>query len=263
MKIALAQINVTVGDIDGNLKRCLKAAADAKGADVVVFPELAITGYPPEDLVSRPDFVDRARAAVTEFAAVSPCSAVIGYVDRCNRMPANAAAYVRNGAVEAVYHKRLLPNYGVFDEERYFKAGDKDVVILVNGVPCGITICEDIWFAETTARLSRAGVKAVLNLSASPYHAGKGNERETMLREHAQAPVCGLPTVILLADKTSLCLTAALLCSHQTGLWPPDFQLLTNTSACCQPVLKTLCPLKAALLKFLNRFLTPRKSTVR
>lgn len=186
MNIALAQMNVTVGDIGGNLKRCLEAVDSAEGADLVVFPELALTGYPPEDLLARPDFIDATIAAAGVFAAHATRPAFIGYVDRIGRVPTNAAAFVRDGRIEAVYHKRLLPNYGVFDEERYFKPGDRDVIVSIDGVRCAVTICEDIWFPETAERLVKAGAQVVINLSASPYHTGKGLEREVMLGERAR-----------------------------------------------------------------------------
>ncbi|MDO8847611.1 MAG: NAD+ synthase [Coriobacteriia bacterium] len=190
MRIALAQINATVGDIEGNLDRCLAAVAAAPGADLVLLPELALTGYPPEDLLARPDFVDRTLDALREFAAAAKVSALIGFVDRTDRGLGNAAALVRDGTVEAVYHKRLLPNYGVFDEERYFEPGTCDLLVTVAGERCAITICEDIWVPETTVRLAEAGADVVLNLSASPFHTGKGGEREAMLRARTtESPV--------------------------------------------------------------------------
>jgi len=182
MRIALAQINATVGDIDGNLERCLRAVEGAGSVDLVVLPELALSGYPPEDLLARPDFVDRTLEALEGFACAAATPAVIGFVDRTERGLCNAAALVRNGEVEAVYHKRLLPNYGVFDEERYFEPGAHDVIVTIAEERVAITICEDIWVPETTARLASAGADVVLNLSASPFHAGKAGEREAMLR---------------------------------------------------------------------------------
>ncbi|MRS11693.1 MAG: NAD+ synthase [Actinobacteria bacterium] len=187
MRIALAQINATVGDIDGNLDRCLKAVAEAEGVDLVLFPELALTGYPPEDLLARPDFVDRALGALDRFAAEARVPAVIGFVDRIEGGLGNAAALVRDGRIEIVYHKRLLPNYGVFDEERYFEPGCSEAVFDLAGERCAVTICEDIWVPETTAHLASEGVEVVLNLSASPFHAGKGSEREAMLRSRTAA----------------------------------------------------------------------------
>ena len=182
MRIALGQINATVGDIEGNLERCLKAVSTAGPADLVMLPELALTGYPPEDLLARPDFVERVLDALREFAEAVRTPALIGFVDRTERGLGNAAALVRDGQVEEIYHKRLLPNYGVFDEERYFEPGTRDCIVTVAGLRCAITICEDIWVPETTARLATAGAEVVLNLSASPFHAGKGGEREAMLR---------------------------------------------------------------------------------
>src|SRR5574340_204570 len=187
MRIALAQINATVGDIEGNLARCLRAVADAGTVDLVLLPELALTGYPPEDLLARPDFIDRVMDAARRFAEEAVAPAIIGYVDRTDAGLGNAAALVRGGRIEAVYHKRLLPNYGVFDEERYFEPGDRDVIFEMAGERCALTVCEDIWTPETTARLAGAGAQIVLNLSASPFHAGKSGEREAMLRDRTMA----------------------------------------------------------------------------
>lgn len=185
MQIALAQIDATVGDIGGNLERCLDAVAHAEGADVVLLPELALTGYPPEDLLARAGFVERVGEALAEFACRAARPSVIGFVERSERGLHNAAAYVAGGEVIAVYHKRALPNYGVFDEERYFVAGERDSLVTINGVACALTICEDIWRPDTVARLANAGAHVVLNISASPYHRGKGGEREAMLRSRA------------------------------------------------------------------------------
>lgn len=187
MRIALGQMNATVGDIEGNLARCVDAVNAAGHVDLVVLPELALTGYPPEDLLARPDFVDRALEGLEAFAGAVTTPALVGFVDRTDTGLGNAAAFVRDGRVEAVYHKRLLPNYGVFDEERYFEAGTTDVIVTIGGERCAITICEDIWVPETTARLASAGAGVVLNLSASPFHAGKGGHREAMLRARTTA----------------------------------------------------------------------------
>ncbi|MHB1136148.1 MAG: NAD+ synthase [Coriobacteriia bacterium] len=185
MRIALAQIDVTVGDIDGNLERCLDAVASADGADLVLLPELALTGYPPEDLLARAGFVERAEEAMKRFAERASRPAVIGFVERGHSCLHNSAAFVADGVTHAVYHKRLLPNYGVFDEERYFEPGDSDVIVTIAGLACALTICEDIWYPETVSRLAASGARVVLNLSASPYHRGKGGEREAMLRGDA------------------------------------------------------------------------------
>lgn len=185
MQIALAQIDATVGDIGGNLERCLDAVARAEGADVVLLPELALTGYPPEDLLARAGFVERVGEALGEFARRAARPSVIGFVERSDRGLHNAAAYVAAGEVAAVHRKRALPNYGVFDEERYFVAGECDTFVSINGISCALTICEDIWRPDTVARLADAGAQVVLNISASPFNRGKGGEREAMLRSRA------------------------------------------------------------------------------
>ncbi len=187
MRIALAQIDPTVGDIDGNLALCLQAAgqAAAEGADIVLLPELALLGYPPEDLLGKPHFVERSMEAVTTFARLTPCTALVGYAHRDADGTFNAAAFCRNGVVEHVYRKQMLPNYGVFDEERYFQAGLEDAVVEIAGVRCGVTVCEDAWFPEPAARVAQGGARVLLNISASPFHVGKGRSRESMLRDRA------------------------------------------------------------------------------
>ena len=188
MRIALAQVNTTVGDFDANVERALAAVGEAAaaGADLVVLPELALTGYPPEDLLHRPAFVERSRGAVWEFAREAPASAIVGFVDMTGGTLHNAAAVTADGRVTAMYRKRLLPNYGVFDEERYFEPGGADLVIGLGGIACAVTICEDIWSDETAARLAETGARLVVNLSASPFHTGKASEREAMLQSRAR-----------------------------------------------------------------------------
>lgn len=189
MRIALAQIDPTVGDIDGNLALCLEATEEAAraGADIVLLPELALLGYPPEDLLAKPHFVERSMDAAVEFARKAACTAVVGYAHRDGDGIHNAAALCRGGVVAHVYLKQLLPNYGVFDEERYFEAGLDDLVVEIAGFACGITVCEDAWFPEPIARASQQGARVVLNISASPFHIGKGRSRERMLRDRAAA----------------------------------------------------------------------------
>jgi len=189
MRIALAQIDPTVGDLDGNLALCLRAAKDAAaaGADVVLFPELVLLGYPPEDLLGKPHFVERSMEVATEFARLTPCPAVVGYAHRDADGIHNAAAFCRGAAIETVYLKQLLPNYGVFDEERYFEPGLEDAVVEIAGFVCGITVCEDAWFPEPIARGAQLGARVMLNISASPFHVGKGRSRERMLRDRAAA----------------------------------------------------------------------------
>src|SRR5215210_7905538 len=147
MRLALAQINTVVGDLDGNRDRILTRLEEARaaGADLVLFPELAVTGYPPEDLLLRPGFLRAARAALDAIAAeAKEITALVGFPD-LERDLFNACAVCADGEVKAVYHKRFLPNYGVFDEERYFQAGRGLVMLRFGEALVGLTICEDIW----------------------------------------------------------------------------------------------------------------------
>ena len=188
MRIGLAQIDSTVGDIAGNLARCLEAIENAasSGADLVLLPELALAGYPPEDLLARADFVEAVGLALGTLAQRAAAPAFVGYVAAEGGTLYNAAAFVRAGAVQAIYRKRMLPNYGVFDERRYFEPGDGDLILDIAGLRCAVTICEDIWYPETVTRLADSGAEVVLNLSASPFHLGKGAEREAMLAGRAR-----------------------------------------------------------------------------
>lgn len=187
MRFALAQVNPTVGDVDGNLVLALEAAREAAeaGADLVLLPELVITGYPPEDLLGKPHFVERAMAAVETFAAEAACPALIGTPWRDDGDLYNCAVHTRAGTIEGVYRKRLLPNYSVFDEKRYFTPGNANMLLDYGGVGVGVTICEDAWQPEPIARLASIGARVVTNLSASPFFAGKGIARERMLVRRA------------------------------------------------------------------------------
>jgi NAD+ synthase (glutamine-hydrolysing) len=188
VRVALAQINTVVGDIDGNAGRVAAALADAAeaGADVTLLPELALSGYPPEDLLLRPAFAAACREALEEVAGgVGRGLAVVGFPEwdgDCH----NSAAVLAEGRVQAVYRKRFLPNYGVFDEARYFRAGDRPLVLEALGARIGITVCEDIWYPSPVASdLAAARVDLICCISASPYHRGKGDRREEMLATRA------------------------------------------------------------------------------
>ncbi len=187
LRIALAQMNAVVGDIEGNAATVEELAARARdaGAQLVVFPELTLTGYPPEDLLLKRGFLRRAQAAL-DGLAVSGITAVVGWPEEAGGHVHNAAAVVTDGEVRAVYRKLLLPNYGVFDERRWFEPGSDPVVVDVGGTPVGITICEDIWAPEPTEATAAAGARVVVNLSASPYHHGKGMERERLIVQLAR-----------------------------------------------------------------------------
>jgi NAD+ synthase (glutamine-hydrolysing) len=193
LRIVLGQINPTVGALGPNAQRMAKVASEAaaRGARVVVFPELAVTGYPPEDLVLKPHFVEAARAEVQQLAQALPpgLTAIVGTPWPGHGRAFNAAVVLRDGRIHAVYHKMLLPNYGVFDEKRVFEPGRDPGVIEVDGWRIGLHICEDSWFPEAApcSALREAGVEAVINLSASPYHRGKLAQREAVLGRAARA----------------------------------------------------------------------------
>ena len=187
-RIALAQTNSTVGDLDGNTSRIIEyidRARDA-GADLVAFPELAIPGYPPEDLLFKPQFIQENNGKLREVASASrDIAVVVGFAD-ANSYVYNAAAVLYGGEVVGRYHKIYLPNYGVFDEERYFQAGTDCPVFTIAGTRVGVNICEDIWFAVGPAAVQRAaGAEVIVNISASPFHAGKRGTRERMLSVRA------------------------------------------------------------------------------
>lgn len=196
LRIALSQVNPLVGDLVGNeaLIRADYDRAAREHCDVVVFTELTVTGYPPEDLLLKNAFVRENRAVVDRLAThTGTCAAVVGFVDEENGYLYNAAAVCQNGVVLGVYRKTLLPNYAVFDEERYFEPGSPNTdgtpagVFVINGVTVGVSICEDIWFSHgPVAAQVTNGARIVLNLNGSPFHAGKHNEREVMLSTRAR-----------------------------------------------------------------------------
>ena len=188
MRIALAQVNPTVGDLAGNARLVIDGIDDARelGADIVCFPELVITGYPPEDLVLKPSFV-RDNLAQLDFIARSTrgISAVVGFVDEDGDIY-NSAAFLHDGEVKAVYHKVFLPNYGVFDEKRYFVPGHECPIVELNGVRIGLTVCEDCWFPSgPMAWQAHHGAQLLININGSPYHYGKRGPREAMVAERA------------------------------------------------------------------------------
>lgn len=192
--IALAQIDCRVGDLDGNAARMMIWAdkARARGADLVAFPELALTGYPPEDLLLRRSFVQAAATALHRMAAqIRGIDALIGLPWAVDGRLYNAVAWLHDGTLVAVYRKRLLPNYGVFDERRYFAPATDTVVRPVGGVAIGVTICEDLWEAEAAAAARAAGARFLINVNASPYHQGKDAQRLEVAR--SRVAETGLP----------------------------------------------------------------------
>jgi NAD+ synthase (glutamine-hydrolysing) len=193
MRLALAQINTTVGDLDGNRERILARLAEAKeaGADIVLFPELAVTGYPPEDLLLRPSFVEAAEESLGQIARETRGIVAFVGTPHLDRDLYNVCAVCAAGEVKALYRKRFLPNYGVFDEHRYFAPG-RDLFLVEHGdVLLGPTVCEDIWQPGPPATdLALAGAQLIVNISASPFHVGKEREREQMLQTRARDNVC-------------------------------------------------------------------------
>ena len=189
VRIALAQMNTTVGDLPGNRQKVQAFAerAAGAGADIVVFPELALSGYPPEDLLLKPHFLGKNAEAIENLAvSLPPLTAVVGYPREDGGRKYNSAAVLSGGSLRATYDKILLPNYGVFDERRYFCSGESPVLFECKSVLFGITICEDIWGdGGPSSAYGNQGVQVILNLSASPYQRGKMGFREELLRKRA------------------------------------------------------------------------------
>jgi NAD+ synthetase len=196
LRIALAQIDSTVGDLEGNARRIAEFAdrARAAGAQLMVTPELALCGYPPEDLLLRPDFYRACGRALADLAARLPDIAiVVGHPEASGGEYYNAASVLRGGRIEATYRKQRLPNYEVFDEQRYFTAGDEPCVVEINGVRCGINICADVWEPGAADAARQAGAVLLLVLNASPYHMNKQATRYEVLRSRIQTT--GLPVL--------------------------------------------------------------------
>ncbi|GAC1486297.1 MAG: NAD+ synthase [Ktedonobacteraceae bacterium] len=191
LRIALAQVNTTVGDLAGNTKQIVTSMRQAQeaGAHIVCFPELALPGYPPEDLLLKPGFVAANLRKLDEIIEASKhmagITAVVGFVDRDHDIY-NAAAVIHEGQLAGVYHKHYLPNYGVFDENRYFQAGRRAPIFLLHDIHVGINICEDIWYPTgPLTQQSHAGAEVIININGSPYYAGKGAVREEMISTRA------------------------------------------------------------------------------
>ncbi len=205
IRLAMAQINLTVGDLQGNTSKIIEYIDRSRAlkADIVAFPELAVTGYPPEDLVLKPQFIRDNMECVRRISAASDgIAAIFGFLDddpassrddRDDFTPEaarvyNAAGLAYGGRLAGVYHKVRLPNYGVFDEDRYFKPGDGCPIYLIAGAAVGITVCEDVWYPDgPIAEQSRAGARLIVNINGSPFHAGRRVERERMLSQRAAA----------------------------------------------------------------------------
>ena len=271
MRIALAQLAPAVGDIEGNvaLVRAAYAAATVRGADLVATTELAITGYPPDDLLLKPAFVDANERGLAELAsATGPVPLVVGFVERLTGVDpeawrpvaseaaghsplANAAAVLRSGQVEAVYRKHRLPNYGVFDEARYFHAGTRPLVVDVGGVAVGVTVCEDLWGDGGPVQASgAAGATVVVNLNASPYSRGKREIREGWASHHARRgglwlafvnQVCGQDEVVF--DGDSFLVSPAGEVVARAAQFAPDLLVVDLDAVSAHPLAPRLEPL--------------------
>jgi len=190
LQLVLAQINTLVGDIPGNTRKIIASAQAALAAgpvDAIIFPELTLTGYPPEDLLLRPSLKLRIEAALAELqAAQLPLALIVGYPRQCEGKLYNMAGAILNGSLVAEYAKQCLPNYQVFDEKRYFAEGSKPAVFELKGLPVALSICEDIWHQGPMAQAAAAGARLMLNLNASPFHQGKQLEREAAVAARAR-----------------------------------------------------------------------------
>jgi NAD+ synthase (glutamine-hydrolysing) len=208
LRLVMAQVNPLLGDIDGNARKITEAATRARDrlrADAVVFPELALIGYPPADFLFRTDFLDRAQSALTALASAVPgIGMIVGHPHATDAGLFNAASYLRDGRIVATYHKHILPNYAVFDEKRYFTPGHRPCVVDIGGVPVGITICEDAWTPGPMQLAKDAGARVLVNLNASPYHLGKHAERLHALGQRARETALPIVYVNLVGGQDEL-----------------------------------------------------------
>lgn len=191
LKVALVQTDNIIGNISANFKRIVKNVTEVKNSekpDLIVFPELTLTGYPPEDLLYRQEFISKANNALYELASIAPeVGIVVGFPEFDGKNLYNSAAVLSQGSVLAIYRKQKLPNYGVFDEQRYFVAGDKPCVFEFKGQFIGLSICEDVWHIDVVQATKNAGAEILLTINASPFHAGKARQREALIATHAKA----------------------------------------------------------------------------
>jgi len=206
-RLALAQINPTVGDLEGNRDKILAflKKAEQQGADLIAFPELSLVGYPPEDLLLKPNFIEDNLNVLEEIAlATKETACLVGFVDKTDDIY-SGAAILQHGKILGVYHKIFLPNYGVFDEKRYFQAGQEIPVFIINGMNVGISICEDIWYPDGPPTIqAAAGAEILISLNASPYYMGKHILRERMLSTRASDAKAFLAWVNLVGGQDEL-----------------------------------------------------------
>lgn len=255
LRIVMAQQNFLVGDIPANTRRILAACEQARDelrADAIVFPELSLTGYPPEDLLLRPHFIEHAELAVATLCSdITGITAIIGYPLQQLGKLYNVAGVIQEGTI-TLYRKQHLPNYSVFDEQRYFTAGSEPCVVRIREVPVGITVCEDIWEAAPAAQAAAAGAQLLINLNASPFHAGKHNERERLLAGRARQAGIPMMYVNLVGGQDELVFDGASFVVDRagqvamrapacvSGLYPVDFTVADAVTPvagdCAQPL---------------------------
>jgi len=208
LRIVLAQLDLHVGHIEYNRRRIVEAAVRARdemGADVIVLPELALTGYPPEDLLLRPGLHQRVEAAIASICAeAGSIAVVIGHPRRRDGLVYNSCSVIESGRVTATYDKQLLPNYSVFDEKRYFTPGTRPCVVELKGVRAGLSICEDIWEPGPAAQAAQAGAEVIININASPFHIGKPAERRAMVEQRARETGCAVAYLNLVGGQDEL-----------------------------------------------------------
>ena len=241
LRVVMAQLDFLVGDIAGNTDKIIAAAAEARDqlhADLIVFPELTLTGYPPEDLLLRPGFIRQVEPALQRLAhEIQGIATIVGCPLATPGGLRNAAVALADSQIQATYYKQWLPNYSVFDEKRYFSPGEDPAVVTVVGARVGITICEDVWLPGPVAQAAEAGAQLLVNLNASPYHAGKGGQRLTVLRHRAREGHIPMVYVNLPGGQDELVFDGGSMVVgadgaliqrapfFATGLYPVDFQI--------------------------------------
>ncbi|TBW50986.1 NAD+ synthase [Marinobacter halodurans] len=254
LTVTMAQVDCLVGDIPGNAEKILasaRRAVEEQGADIVVFPELALTGYPPEDLLLRPSLDGRVEEALARLAAEKlPAALVVGTPVRRDGLLYNAAVVIDQGERGATYFKQQLPNYQVFDEKRYFAAGTEPCVTLIRGVPVGLTVCEDVWMDGPVEKAAVAGAKVILNLNASPYDMDKQARRKALLERRARENGVSVVYVNMVGGQDELVFDGgSMVVDHSgelavevpqfaEGLYPVEFIVEHH----CQPVAQVPIP---------------------
>jgi NAD+ synthase (glutamine-hydrolysing) len=241
LRIAIAQLDFLVGDLQGNADRILRASAEARDrlkADVIVFPELTLSGYPPEDLILRQDFLSLADRSLRELARqIHGMTVIVGFPEQQPGMPYNSAAILQNGQIQAIYRKQVLPNYGVFDEKRYFLPGTSPCIFELQGIPIGVTICEDLWFPGAVEQATAAGARLMVNINASPYHVNKHQDRQTIARERIATAKVPLVYVNLVGGQDELVFDGGSFVMDQAGtltFQAPEFEeILTAVDFIC------------------------------